>query len=426
MFISLYSKIAQLNFKKKLKKESVVLSVYSVLGSLFSNLANILIIGLIIHFLSKEIYGEYSFLYVTITSLGSTVGLATGVVATNLVADWRKRNFYSIIYLFILSILISLVGSIFVAVAIFNDIYSSFDISDLMLSLLTGFLIFMYTVDSFFKSILVGLKKMKLFSISIIIGACVNVTFLLIFIDSIEKLGALISLLISLVFVTTISFYGILKSSKINIKQFFVKKILRLNEDYRKSVFYNLLSSIIFPSVLWVIYYLIKNKGGDINVAEFNLGFQCFIIVTFIPTTANRVLVPLLISKFDIVSKKKMVNNTLIVNSIFSLLAIIFVNFFLQDLIFLFSDKIILNRYIIFFMSLAAFCTNMSAPIGQFIMSQSKFKLGLQLNLISMTILLLLSLYFVNRMLANGGAFAFFLAYLFHLIISITYIYKQK
>ena len=76
-------------------------------------------------------------------------------------------------------------------------------------------------------------------------------------------------------------------------------------------------------------------------------------------------------------------------------------------------------------MSLAAFCANMSAPIGQFIMSQSKFKLGLQLNLMTMTVLSILSFIFISNKSADGAALSFFLAYLFHIIISIFILNKK-
>lgn len=404
-------------------KNRFINSIQSVLSSALINVINIIIIGILINEYGNDEYGKYAFVYVTITLIGSTLGLSIGGVCSTLVASRMKRNIIQVYRLGLLTLFLAVFFGILISIGVSFEIFPTFGLSKSTFVAIMCLSIIMSTADSFLKSILIGLKKINVFFWGVVVAASVNIFFLYFLKNNFGIYIGLISYSLSLVSFIIIS----LISLKIHSHSITLKMFRKRGEStqLRKDAFINLLSSVFFPSVLWFVYFMLRNYGGNNNVAEFNLAYQCFLVVTFVPATANRILLPYIVESKTEKDRVGLLKQASKINLIISIPIVFILILFGNDLFKLLSSKIVISQFVIVTITFAAALVNLTAPTGIYLMARADFLGGLKLNFLSMLLLFFLSAFLIPKNGVIGACLAFLLSYTFHAVVSYNYLKKS-
>ena len=396
-------------------------SLLSIIGSIYSALINIYLISLFIDFTNKEIYGLYAYIWVTITTIGNTLGLSIGAIGTTYVSKSLNENLDLLIKLLNFCLKFSVIGAIifylFFAQNNYLQITNGTEI--LIFSILS---IFLCCIDSFFKSILIGLKMMKQFTFGVIIGSTVNLLLLVVLVSNYNIIGGIISYFFAELFLVIYYYSILLKIYKKN-KKAYHSNDSKVNKKLIKDVFLNLLSSLFYPFVLWYSYFLIKNNGNYNDVSKFNISYQFFILITFIPVVSNRVLVPFIVNA---ASKHNLIIRTMFYNFVIGATSIVVLFYFGNDIFIFLNLTIRFDSLIDILMAVTGLILITSVPIGQLIISELEIKKGTLFNFISMFGVFIFSSLFYQKLGLNAIGISFIVGYFLNLLLSLIYLYNFK
>lgn len=396
-------------------------SLLSIIGSIYSAIINIYLISLFIDFTNKEIYGLYAYIWVTITTIGNTLGLSIGAIGTTYVSKSLNENLDLLIKLLNFCLKFSVIGAIifylFFAQNNYLQITNGTEI--LIFSILS---IFLCCIDSFFKSILIGLKMMKQFTFGVIIGSTVNLLLLVVLVSNYNIIGGIISYFFAELFLVIYYYSILLKIYKKN-KKAYHSNDSKVNKKLIKDVFLNLLSSLFYPFVLWYSYFLIKNNGNYNDVSKFNISYQFFILITFIPVVSNRVLVPFIVNA---ASKHNLIIRTMFYNFVIGATSIVVLFYFGNDIFIFLNLTIRFDSLIDILMAVTGLILITSVPIGQLIISELEIKKGTLFNFISMFGVFIFSSLFYQKLGLNAIGISFIVGYFLNLLLSLIYLYNLK
>jgi O-antigen/teichoic acid export membrane protein len=410
-----------------MNKKFLSSSLFSVLASLISNCANFIIISLLIDKLGKSNYGEYSFLFITISSVGTTIGLSTGVIATNYASMSSDNSLEKIYKLLTSSIFFAFFAGILIYGMFFFQILPYFGNSFSVIFLLTFTGVILATLDSFYKSVVVGLERILLFSITTVSGSLIYILGILFFQKSLSQTIVLICYIFSL-FVMVIIIHVSIKIKAVNILKLFKYnnsffKIVKTNQN--RNVLLNIFASVFGSFALWFMYASIRSHGNSNDLADFNIGYQFYLIISFLPIMTNRILIPFLIKAKNKARELSIIRTTILLNISMSLFAAIVIYFF-NDFIFeVLSKKIVVNQLILLFMSIAAIFSSVASPVGQYLFSKFEYGLSFKFNLIFSVLLVGLGYISIYYYQAVGAAFAFAISYLIH-SFNVIYYFSKK
>lgn len=395
-------------------------SLLSIIGSLISAIVNIYLISLFISFTDTVVYGLYAFIWVTITTIGNTIGLSVGAIATTYSSESLDKNLYVLIKLlkFCFKFLIFgvIIFCLFFKVNNFFEIVNGIEI--FIFSVLS---IFLCCIDSFFKSILIGLKMMKQFTIGVIIGSIVNLILLIFLVTNYNILGGIISYFFAELFLVIYYFKFLFtiytkkkKKNKFSISTWTKNKLI-------KNVYFNILSSLFYPFVLWHSYYLINNNSNYADITKFNISHQFFILITFIPVVSNRVLVPFIVKAK---SKHILIFRTMFNNLVIGTASILIL-FYAGNNVFKFLNlNVRFSSLLDMLMVFSGLILIVSVPIGQLILSELKIITGAFFNFISMSVVFVFSSLFYQTFGLNTIGISFIAGYTLNLFLSLIFLKK--
>ena len=407
---------------------------WSAVGTFFGSAISILTYMAIARLLGKDGYGQFSIVQTTVTMIGVTVGLSFGAIATKDVAilkfDKQKLSFQ--LKKITKSVLI-VTGIAFFTFLMFSNIISNeiLKSSDLNIYLIIASpLIILLACDSLLKSILIGFEAMKDFAFLTISGATLTMLFCIIGAHFFQIIGVLLGLLIAL------SFQCYLGSLFIRKQNLSSTSMIR---DERNVVFENqsliyvitptLLSAYIVPLSHWVSQLIIaRSSYGFAAVAVISVSLQWYNAVTFLPTVAGRVILPIL-AEFQSTGKHSdsysLILNNVKINFGVSLLVCIGVILGSKFIMSGYGSDFVYASRALWLTSGAAVLSISVAPIGQWLFATSKYWTGMFLNAIWALIFLSLSYVLHDSMGPLGILTALASAYAIHATILIMFFYTK-
>lgn len=279
-------------------------AVWSVLGAVVSSGFTLVTMILIARLLGKQAYGQFVVIQSTLGMAGVVAGVGFGMTATRYVADLRVRDSVRLAHIlalmdrviftfgFIASVLLITLSKC-IATSALNSAYLALPLS------IAAFSMFFTALDSYNKSILIGLESMRILAIVTIIGTTLGLPIMIIAAKSYGLIGLAVALVINSLLQLSISKYQVEKS----LKYFAITKrpqgCWKEWPVLRDFALPSLLSGVFVPPAHWWCQAMLANKlNGYAEIALLGVAMQWFNVVMFLPNTAGRALLPILTEHF--------------------------------------------------------------------------------------------------------------------------------
>ena len=184
-----------------------------------------------------------------------------------------------------------------------------------------------------------------------------------------------------------------------------------------------LLMALLSTPVFFVVRVLMKRYGDFSVMADFDVSYQWFMLILFVPNAVGTMILPILSSlNTDHAQFHKVQNISLLVNGGVAL-AVALILALCSNMIFSFYGKGYTNAMPLVVMSATSVFAALSAVLGYSMTSQGKIWQQLFINLIWAGALLSLSYCFlVNGQGATGAALAMLCAYVVMLVLQYGYL----
>jgi O-antigen/teichoic acid export membrane protein len=254
--------------------------------------------------LGKETYGQFVVVQSTLSMVGVFAGFGIGTTATRYVAELRLRDSGRLAHILALTersiLAIGLIATLVLALMsgfIASRLLNASNLT-LPLSIAAASILFS-ALDSYQKSILIGLEAMRAFAIGTIIGAAASVPLMLVLANMYGLNGVAGAIVLSTLIQSGISRVQVVSQ----LKRFTIRreaqgclKEWRVLRDFALPA---LLGGILVAPVHWICQALLANTpNGYAELAVLGVAMQWFNVVIFLPNIAGRVLLPILTEHF--------------------------------------------------------------------------------------------------------------------------------
>ena len=409
-------------------------AAWSFLGTLIAQIVLMASTALISRILDNADFGAFILLQGTVTMLAVFAALGFGTLGTRYCAALKNSDpdrltriltlgFVSIFSFGTITLVLFILLSGHVADYVFGDSHIK-----PALWLASGTLIFL-AMDGFFKSILIGFERLKQVAHLSVIGAIFSLLITVSLTNSYGLFGAAGGMAASSLVQVVMSGYA--------VKQFGVAGKMRLygdhwREERRLITSFGvpaLIANIIVPASIWFSQTLLtRSDNGLAEVALFGIAMQWFNAILFVPTVANRVLMPLLT---ELVHEEKrsdtaqIVMYALILNCTLTLLISIGISVFGDNVLSFYGKAYADGKAVLILISIAAALASSISVTGNLISAHSKMWLGSAMNFAwSMCFILVAFGLIQNGYGAFGAAIGLVVAYIFHVTWSAVWLRK--
>lgn len=275
-------------------------AAWSVAGTTASSALSLLAMVFVARMLGKETYGQFVILQSTLSMAGVFAGFGIGTTATRYVAELRLRDPGRLAHILALAersvLSIGLVASVALVLTsgpIASGLLNSPNLA-LPLSIAAASVLFS-ALDSYQKSILIGLEDMRAFAIGSAVGAAASVPIMLVLADIYGLNGIAAAMVVS-----TLVQYVISRAQvRGRLMRFAIKReargCLREWRVLRDFALPALLGGVLVAPVHWLCQALLANTpNGYAELAILGVAMQWFTMLIFLPNIASRVLLPIL------------------------------------------------------------------------------------------------------------------------------------
>ena len=279
-------------------------AAWSVGGAVVSSGLTLVTMIFIARMLGKETYGQFIVVQSTLGMVGVFAGFGIGTTATRYVAELRSRDSGRLAHILALTersvLTFGLIAT--VVLALISGFIASAALNSPSLSLplsIAAFSVFFSALDSYQKSILIGLEAMRAFAIGTIVGAAASVPVMLVLADMYGLNGVAGAMVVSALIQSGISRFQV--ASQLN--RFAIRRethgCLREWRVLRDFALPALLGGLLVAPAHWVCQALLANTpNGYAELAVLGVAMQWFNLVMFLPNIAGRVLLPILTEHF--------------------------------------------------------------------------------------------------------------------------------
>ncbi len=275
-------------------------AVWSVLGSVVSSGATLLMLMLLARLLGKETYGQFVVVQSTLGMVGVFAGVGVGAAATRYAAELKHRDPVRLGHILTLSertvLGFGLLASAGLALAADWMAARILNAPSLNLPLALSAPAILFTaLDNYQKSVLIGFESMRAFAVGTAGGVVAGFPIMLLAADRYGLQGAAAALVVNAFLQAGISRYQMARE----LKCFGVRRKAKgcMGEC-------SILWHFAFPALLaggmvgpahWAAQALLANTStGYAEVAVLGIAMQWFNVVMFVPGTASRVVMPML------------------------------------------------------------------------------------------------------------------------------------
>lgn len=397
---------------------------FSLTYNVLTRLVLLVISMLSVKILSVNEYGELSYILVIASSLAIVSLFGGGVVVNRNYSIGRidgsfelanKILYFNLLVSFIVSLVVLLVMLVFIT-----------DIKNLIYVYL---LFFLMSINGIFEGALYGLGKYRDLGINSILTFLLSIFVSYILIMELKVFGALIALIVYRILMLLLNIRSIVKT-KI-IKRMNMIDVVNDKKIYRIFVnqsFPTFVGAVLVTPVMMILIFILKNTPDGIDhVAYFAWNNQVYTLAIFLPS----VLSGYFISKisFEKDSARLKVMKYIKYNFIFGF-GVVTSLFFLKTKILEWGGKeYVINgseAYNYMLLAIIAYCLN--SAYGSYWISIGKFQIGLFVNLIWATIVILLSFILIKvYMYTNEVIFiSLFVGYIFIFILQLLFFFNKR
>lgn len=188
-----------------------------------------------------------------------------------------------------------------------------------------------------------------------------------------------------------------------------------------------LLVVIIFTIISkWCTQFMISAMDSSENVAVYSVSLRLVMLISFVLVAINAVTAPKFAIYFknnDLKNIKKMFNFTLVVSSIFSLLAFLFFIIFGEWLLQLFGEEYRSGYSTLIIMSVGQLVNVLCGSVFYILQMKGEFKVVMNINIVFGIVALLLSYFLINSYSLTGAAYAYSISMSLLNICGFVYMY---
>lgn len=402
---------------------------WSFFGALLNNVILILIMIFMSRTMDQGAYAHIIIYQTTLMMISTLVSGCLGLAIIKFCSEYRANSNEEMIFNVIRNVILILILTIsfFVLLTLFPSkeisLYVFGNDNSINYSLLV-FTVVLVSSDSIVKSVLISYQKIKLLYISSVFSSFVSCG---IFLLSHTILGEWVNLywfvlyyLLQLIS-SLVCCYLIFEKRSFSI---FSCKGVDL-KNFKLLIWFcipSFLSSLIILPCHWFVQYLIK--GNDTNllgVAIFGICLQWFNILSFIPNSVGRVILPMLSNnhnKEDALMFMKMATK---VNLVVCIPIFAFIVIFSEAILLTYGEQYLIYRDIFTLSALSSLVMSVQLPVSNVFASQNRMWLGFLSNIIWAMFYIIPSWYF------SGQLYIVFLSLLFaYLIHSLFNFYIVK
>lgn len=392
---------------------------WSFFGALLNNVILILIMIFMSRTMDQVAYAHIIIYQTTLMMISTLVSSCLGLAIIKFCSEYRAdSNVEMIVNIIRNAVLILILTILFFVLLTFS---SSKEISlyvfgggNLINYTLLVFTVILVSTDSIVKSVLISYQKIKPLYISSVFSSFVSCGLFLIFHAILgERVGLywftlyyllqLISSLVCCYLIFEKRCISILSSKDVDLKN------LRMLIGFCIPSF---LSSLLILPCHWFVQYLIKNHDTTLlGVAIFGICLQWFSILSFIPNSVGRVILPMLSdnNKNDALAFMKMATR---VNLIICIPIFAFIFIFSNTILRTYGEQYLIYRDIFILSALSSLVMSVQLPVSNVFANQNKMWLGFLSNIIWAMFYLIPSWYFSGQLYIVF--LSLFFAYLIH------------
>lgn len=416
------------NIAKKIAKNTI----WSALGAASSQGALIISTMACARILSDSDLGKLIFINGIATTIGMIISSSIGVSTINSIAtsknnlDQKLRNIITLNLLgsIILGGLASLAiafGAKAISTKVFNDTSL---IKDLQLA---SAAILFIAIDGFYKNLLVGQQKIKLFATCSAYGALASSITMIGITLKFGQLGVSLAILMGSFMQATISTIIFRKTKSFTLKPngfSWVNEWKTLASIGLPSLLAN---SMVTPAHLINQATLGSNHNGFAEIAIYGISMNWYNAILFIPQATGKVVTPLLIQLFSESNKKstqKLLLASIIGAGLTAIPGTLLITAFSKQILLAYNIRHEYGTQILSTIAVAAAISAIQNPVGNMIAATSKFWQGFIMNA-SWACIFISSAYIMKEDGALGVARGLLIAYTTHLIWTIAFSLKQ-
>ena len=383
--ISLYSRLSN----SPLAQRFLGGAAWSIVGSVTSNIINLATLMVVARLLGKENYGQFIIVQSTIAMVGVFAGFGIGTAAIRFVAELRSRDVVRLARILVLTeratLAFGLIAS--VSLALITDVIANRVLKSPEVTVPITIAVYSITfiaLDSYQKSVLIGLESMKAFAMLSILCAFINTPILLIltYIYGVDGAAA------GIVFSSIISAFMSRIQMKRQLKKFnFYSKTTGCMSEWR------ILRDFALPALVggllvvpshWICQAMLANTNNGFNeIAVLGVAMQWFNIILFLPTVAGRVILPILINNIadnNQIAAIKLLVIAIVANAIACIPVVVPVLFFSTWILDLYGSEFKNGDLTLIVGVITACVLSLQTPVGNMITAVSRMWLGVLMN----------------------------------------------
>jgi O-antigen/teichoic acid export membrane protein len=399
-------------------------AAWSVLGSALSSGITIIMLMLLARVLGKDVYGRFVVIQSTLGMVGVFAGFGIGAAATRYAAELKTRDTIRLGHILALAergiVGFGLAASatlVFSAGWIASHILNAPDLS-LPLAISACAVLFS-ALDSYQKSVLIGFESMRAFATGTVIGAIAGLPIMLLAANNFGLQGAAVATLLNALLQASFSRYQMVRELNKNNVPRCSKGCLNERPILWRFAFPALLSGALVAPAHWATQaFLANTSNGYAELAVLGIAMQWFNVIMFIPSTAGRVVLPMLtdlLMKNNHGGSRKFLIFAIAANAIVALPVAVIVSIFSPKIMGMYGNNFQHDYLPLTLAVMTAAILAIQAPVGNMLAASSRMWLGALMNAGWASVYVSVAYLLVNKG-AVGVTLALGIGYIIHTI----------
>lgn len=397
-------------------------AMWSVVGAIGSSGIKLVMLMIVARMLGKEPYGQFVVIQSTLSMVGVFAGFGMGAAATRYTAELRAVNLTRLGHILVLGergiVAFGLIGSVALAASadwLASRVLNSPPLGGLLS--VAAVVVFFAALDSYQKSVLIGLESMRALAVGSIVALGAGLPAVLVATSQFGLRGAVIGMVVLALIEAAVSRYQVLQASKrIGI----VRDAVGCFKEWPLLWHFALpalLSGALIGPVHWIAQATLANSpNGYAHLAVLGIAMQWFSFILFAPVSAGRVVLPILtdyVTRGDPANSTKIMLYAMSANALVAVPLAVAVSLLSPYIMSIYGPSYVHDNVPLILAATIAVLVAIQAPVGHLLAAKSRMWLGASMNLGWACVYLVLTLFLAERG-SLGVLIALLVAYLAH------------